>query len=314
MKNDKGQAGQAAADEDRDLRGLDLRRALAQGLGAVIGRVLQKNEEYLKGLQALEKKSPPSVSEELMHKLKREYPGQEEKAFATAWKIHKKGNGDKTEKSEGDPRTRQGTCPMCDQKVTLTSAGMISGHSKGGKECSGRGCDPKVEKAEGAPAMPKPPAPPKPPTAAPTAKAEPVAKGPPPVPVAAVKHPSMSPEGLPLVGARIPRPAPTPVASPHSPGVTPPKLPGMTPPRVSKASTMQAPGQAPQTFVSDAPPPVAKPAGTPLSGFKSLADPAAMAAHIGKFKTLAAAVGKTEKTEGMCKSCGKPMHKNDQCA
>ena len=32
--------------------------------------------------------TPPGVSEELMHKLKKEYPGDEEAAYATAWKIH----------------------------------------------------------------------------------------------------------------------------------------------------------------------------------------------------------------------------------
>jgi hypothetical protein len=32
--------------------------------------------------------TPPGVSEELMHKLKKEYPGDEEKAYATAWSIH----------------------------------------------------------------------------------------------------------------------------------------------------------------------------------------------------------------------------------
>jgi hypothetical protein len=33
-------------------------------------------------------KTPPGISEELMHKLKREYPGDKSKAYATAWKIH----------------------------------------------------------------------------------------------------------------------------------------------------------------------------------------------------------------------------------
>jgi hypothetical protein len=32
--------------------------------------------------------TPPGISEELMHKLKSEYPGDKEKAYATAWKIH----------------------------------------------------------------------------------------------------------------------------------------------------------------------------------------------------------------------------------
>lgn len=42
-------------------------------------------------LVAAEKKvavTPPGISEELMHKLKKEYPGDEEAAYATAWKIH----------------------------------------------------------------------------------------------------------------------------------------------------------------------------------------------------------------------------------
>jgi hypothetical protein len=32
--------------------------------------------------------TPPGISEELMHKLKEEYPGDKEKAYATAWSIH----------------------------------------------------------------------------------------------------------------------------------------------------------------------------------------------------------------------------------
>lgn len=34
--------------------------------------------------------TPPGISEELMHKLKKEYPGDKEKAYATAWSIHNK--------------------------------------------------------------------------------------------------------------------------------------------------------------------------------------------------------------------------------
>jgi hypothetical protein len=33
-------------------------------------------------------KTPPGISEELMHKLKKQYPGEKDKAYATAWKIH----------------------------------------------------------------------------------------------------------------------------------------------------------------------------------------------------------------------------------
>jgi len=32
--------------------------------------------------------TPPGISEELMHKLKKQYPGEPDKAYATAWKIH----------------------------------------------------------------------------------------------------------------------------------------------------------------------------------------------------------------------------------
>ena len=34
--------------------------------------------------------TPPGISEELMHKLKKEYPGDKSKAYATAWSIHNK--------------------------------------------------------------------------------------------------------------------------------------------------------------------------------------------------------------------------------
>ena len=34
--------------------------------------------------------TPPGISEELMHKLKKQYPGDKSKAYATAWEIHNK--------------------------------------------------------------------------------------------------------------------------------------------------------------------------------------------------------------------------------
>jgi len=34
--------------------------------------------------------TPPGISEELMHKLKKQYPGEPDKAYATAWSIHNK--------------------------------------------------------------------------------------------------------------------------------------------------------------------------------------------------------------------------------
>lgn len=39
--------------------------------------------------------TPPGISEELMHKLKSEYPGEKDKAYATAWKIHNEKEGSK---------------------------------------------------------------------------------------------------------------------------------------------------------------------------------------------------------------------------
>src|SRR5271157_2953455 len=38
-------------------------------------------------------KTPPGISEKLMHKLKKEYPGEKDKAYATAWKIHNEKEG-----------------------------------------------------------------------------------------------------------------------------------------------------------------------------------------------------------------------------
>ena len=37
--------------------------------------------------------TPPGISEELMHKLKKQYPGEKDKAYATAWKIHNEKEG-----------------------------------------------------------------------------------------------------------------------------------------------------------------------------------------------------------------------------
>ena len=40
-------------------------------------------------IEALKEKAPPGM-EDLVLKLKKDYPGEPEKAFATAWKIFKK--------------------------------------------------------------------------------------------------------------------------------------------------------------------------------------------------------------------------------
>jgi hypothetical protein len=59
-------------------------------------RALEKGE-------ILSKKSPPDVSEAMIHKLKDEYGHDQEgkeKAFATAWKIHNRKKGKKANKSE----------------------------------------------------------------------------------------------------------------------------------------------------------------------------------------------------------------------
>lgn len=37
--------------------------------------------------------TPPGISEELAHKIKKEYPGEKDKAYATMWKIHNEKNG-----------------------------------------------------------------------------------------------------------------------------------------------------------------------------------------------------------------------------
>ena len=40
--------------------------------------------------ETLSEKAPPGFSEEEMQKLKKQYPGDEARAFATAWSIHNK--------------------------------------------------------------------------------------------------------------------------------------------------------------------------------------------------------------------------------
>lgn len=58
---------------------------------------LWQRAKYMGYIKKLVKQAstPPSISEDLMHKLKSEYSGDLEKAYATAWKIHNEGNGDK---------------------------------------------------------------------------------------------------------------------------------------------------------------------------------------------------------------------------
>lgn len=49
-----------------------------------------REENALAQEQAVEKKTPPDISEKTMHKLKDEYKGDKSKAYATAWSIHNK--------------------------------------------------------------------------------------------------------------------------------------------------------------------------------------------------------------------------------
>lgn len=58
----------------------------------------------------LEKVTPPGISEETMHKLKAQYGGDKEKAYATAWKIHndKAKKGEKSA-SEDSPDSKEET-------------------------------------------------------------------------------------------------------------------------------------------------------------------------------------------------------------
>jgi hypothetical protein len=68
-----------------------------KGLASALKKALEDHEAHLRELSAaeelakaeLEKKAPPGFSEARMHELKAQYPGEPEKAFAAAWKIHK---------------------------------------------------------------------------------------------------------------------------------------------------------------------------------------------------------------------------------
>jgi hypothetical protein len=55
------------------------------------------NEGQFEMDSSMEKEAvtPPGISEELMHKLKNQYPGDKSKAYATAWKIHNEKEGSK---------------------------------------------------------------------------------------------------------------------------------------------------------------------------------------------------------------------------
>jgi hypothetical protein len=64
----------------------------------------EKKEDDMEKAASMQKeaKTPPSISEELANKIKKEYPGDLEAAYATMWKIHNEGHGDKSgKKSEG---------------------------------------------------------------------------------------------------------------------------------------------------------------------------------------------------------------------
>lgn len=49
--------------------------------------------------------TPPGISEDLMHKLKKEYPGEPEKAYGTAWKIHNEKEGASDAPAGWEPAT-----------------------------------------------------------------------------------------------------------------------------------------------------------------------------------------------------------------
>jgi len=51
-------------------------------------RMQPEGEHEMDASMEKEAVTPPGISEELMHKLKSEYPGDKEKAYATAWSIH----------------------------------------------------------------------------------------------------------------------------------------------------------------------------------------------------------------------------------
>lgn len=83
------------SEKEKDLTTGEIREGLATALKEKLTKfeknleqLSKKEESAQKALEPLKKTTPPGVSEELMHKLKREYGGDKEKAYATAWKIH----------------------------------------------------------------------------------------------------------------------------------------------------------------------------------------------------------------------------------
>ncbi len=86
------------SEKDKQVTASEIREQLAKALREAVEKsakdieALSKKEEVaakaIEASEKLQKTTPPGVSEELMHKLKREYGGDQEKAYATAWKIH----------------------------------------------------------------------------------------------------------------------------------------------------------------------------------------------------------------------------------
>lgn len=72
----------------------------------------------------LSKVTPPNISEETMHKLKAQYPGEKDKAYATAWKISKEKKDTKKSEDEGL------ACEGCDKNLKPEEAHIIHPDTK----------------------------------------------------------------------------------------------------------------------------------------------------------------------------------------
>ena len=193
------------SDTDKNLTTGEIRDGLANALKEKLTKFekdleeLSKKEALAKAQesQALKKVTPPGVSEELMQKLKAEYGGDKEKAYATAWKIHgeqkskrlsknvAEGYGASSAMSGGGTPGLQQTGQGMNKAELCKECGKA--HKEGIKKCSTDEIKPEVPmgkdemdkavmgaspaiRAAGVPSAPKPKAP-----VAPTAKAEGIA-------------------------------------------------------------------------------------------------------------------------------------------
>lgn len=105
------------------------------------GKSVRKSED-------LKKVTPPDVSEETAHKIKKEYPGEKSKAYATMWSIHNKLK--KSADMHKAELEKTGACPECHAPVGVDEHGRVNKHPMRhavgkAEDCAGGGKQLKID-------------------------------------------------------------------------------------------------------------------------------------------------------------------------